>query len=179
MKRLQSVSQFRVRRWFLALVLANALYMVGATLYLRPLTSGEIVKFELAKEAPVAESILQDWMANGKYEKGLQSLYLDFLFIVLYTSGLSVACIFLSRLTQHEILMRTGYFFCYLVIAAGICDIIENVALLKNFYGTTKNWNTILAYDMAATKFSLLILTILFLGICLVFWALRQIEPRR
>jgi hypothetical protein len=179
MKRLQSVSQYRVRRWFLVLLLANALYILFAGLYLRPLTSGEIVKFELAKETPVAESIIQDWIANGKHQKAINSIYLDFLFILLYTSGLSVASIFFSRLTHHEILIKTGYFFSYLVIAAGICDVIENMALLRSLYGAVNNWNTILAYDMAATKFSLLIITVLFLGICLIFWGLRKIETRR
>jgi hypothetical protein len=179
MKRLHSVSQYRVRRWFLVLLLANALYILFANLYLRPLTSGEIIKFELAKEVPVAEGILQNWLAAGKFDKAIRSIYLDFLFIILYTSGLSVACIFLSRQTQHEILIRAGYFFSYLMVAAGICDVIENVALLKSLYGTIQNWNTILAYDMAATKFSLLILTVLFLGICLIFWGLRLIEPKR
>lgn len=179
MKRLHSVSQYRVRRWFLVLLLANALYILFAGLYLRPLTSGEIVKFELAKEVNVAESILQTWLTEGKFEKAIQSIYLDFLFIVLYTAGLSVACILFSRLTKHEILIRTGFFFSYLMVAAGICDVIENVALLKSLYGTVQNWNTILAYDMAATKFSLLILTVLFLGICLIFWGLRQFDVKR
>jgi hypothetical protein len=178
MKRLQSVSQYRVRKWFLVLLLANALYIFFAGWYLRPLTSREIVKFELAKEAHVAEGIVQDWTATGKHEKAVQSIYIDFLFIVLYSCGLAVACIFLSRLTRHEILIRTGYFFSYLVVAAGICDVIENVALLKSLYGTVHNWNTILAYDMAATKFSLLILTVLFLAICLIFWALRGIGEK-
>lgn len=179
MKRLQSVSQYRVRNWFLVLLCANALYIVFVTLYLRPLTSGEIVKFELAKEVSVADAIVQDWIASGKYQKAIQSIYLDFLFIVLYTSGLSVACILLSRLTAHEVLMRTGYLFSYLLIAAGICDAIENVALLQILYGDIHHWNVILAYDMAATKFSILILTALFMAVCLVFWPLRKIEMRR
>lgn len=175
MKRLQTVSQYRVRKWFLVLVLANALYILFAGLYLRPLTSGEIVKFELAKEVPVADSIVQEWTASGKFDKAVQSIYLDFLFIILYTSGLSVACVLLSRLTHHEILIRTGYFFSYLLVAAGICDVIENVAMLRSLNGHINNWNVILAYDMAATKFSLVILSILFLSVCLIFWGLRKI----
>jgi hypothetical protein len=143
--------------------------------YLRPLTSGEIVKLELAKEASVAESIVQDWHATGKFEKAVQSIYFDFLFIVLYSSGLSIACIYISRLTRHEILTRTGYFFSYLVIAAGICDVIENVALLRTLHGSIHNWNVLLTYDMAATKFSLVILSVLFLTICLIFWGLRKL----
>lgn len=176
MKRLQTVSQYRVRRWFLVLFLANALYILFAGLYLRPLTSGEIVKFELAKEVPVAEAIVQEWAASGKMDKAVDSIYLDFLFIILYTSGLSVACVFFSRLTAHEVLMRTGYFFSYLLVAAGICDIIENVAMLRSLHGSIRNWNVILAFDMATTKFSILILSALFIGVCLVFWPLRQIK---
>ena len=179
MKRLQTVSQYRARRWFLVLLVANALYILFAGLYLRPLTSREIVKFELAKEVSVAETIVHDWHATGKYEKGVQSIYLDFLFIILYTAGLSVASIYLSRLTHHEILIKTGYFFSYLVIAAGICDVVENVALLKSLYGTICEWNYIQANDMAATKFSLDILTILFLGICVIFWMLRGVGDKR
>jgi hypothetical protein len=173
MKRLQTVSQYRARRWFLVLLLANALFIIFAGLYLRPLTSNDIVRFELAKEASVAESIVQEWKSAGLHEKAVHSIYLDFLFIILYSAGLAVASVYISRLTQHEILIKTGYFFSYVAIAAGICDIIENMALLKNLYGTIHNWNTILAYDMAATKFSLLIMTILFLGICAIFWLFR------
>jgi hypothetical protein len=176
MKRLQTVSQYRVRRWFLVLLLANVLYILFAGLYLRPLTSGEIVKFELAKEVPVAEAIVQEWTASGKMDKAVDSIYLDFLFIILYTSGLSVACVFFSRLTAHEVLMRTGYFFSYLLVAAGICDVIENVALLRSLHGSIRNWNVILAFDMATTKFSILILSALFIGVCLIFWPLRQIK---
>jgi hypothetical protein len=176
MKRLQTVSQYRVRKWFLVLLLANALYILFAGLYLRPLTSGEIVRFELAKEVPVADSIVREWTSTGKFDKAVQSIYLDFLFIILYTSGLSVACVLLSRLTHHEILIRTGYFFSYLLVAAGICDVIENMAMLRSLNGSINNWNVILAYDMAATKFSLVILSILFLSVCLIFWALRKIS---
>jgi hypothetical protein len=175
MKRLQTVSQYRVRKWFLVLLLANALYILFAGLYLRPLTSGEIVKFELAKEVPVAESIVHEWTANGKFDKAVQSIYLDFLFIILYTSGLSVACVLISRFTHHEILIRTGYFFSYLLVAAGICDVIENMAMLRSLNGHISNWNVILAYDMAATKFSLIIISVLFLSVCLIFWGLRKI----
>ena len=178
MKRLQSISQHRVRRWFLVLLLANALYILFAGLYLRPLTSREIIKFELAKEVHVAEAIVQDWTATGKYEKAIQSIYLDFLFILLYTAGLSVTCVFISRFTAHEVLMRTGYFFSYLLVAAGICDVIENVALLRSLHGSVNNWNVILAFDMATTKFSILILAALFIGVCLVFWPLRKIDMR-
>src|SRR6185369_14253930 len=141
---------------------------------LLPLTSGEIVKFELAKQPSVAEGMIQNWVAEGKFNKAIESVYIDFLFIILYTAGLSFACVYLSIQTRHEILIRTGHFFSYLMIFAGICDIVENICLLKNLQNTVGKWSTSLAYDMAVTKFSIIILSILFIAICLIFWAIEK-----
>jgi hypothetical protein len=179
MQRLTAAPQPRLRRWFWILLIANALFIVATGLYLQPLTSRAIMDFELAKETVVAERIIQTWQSTGLLHKAIESVYIDFLFIVLYTTGLSVASVFMARLTRHEILVRAGNFFSYLVISAGICDVIENVAMLKSLHGTVHAWNVILAYDMAATKFSMLILTILFMGSCLVFTGLGRITLRK
>jgi hypothetical protein len=178
MKQLSTASQQQLKRWFWTLLVINILFIAGSALYLRPLTSNNIVRFELAKHTPVAESIIQDWTDNGLLSKAKQSIYIDFLFIVLYSSALAVACIFISRLTNHEILVRAGKFFSYLMAAAGICDVIENISLLKSLYGTVSYWNVMLAYDMAATKFSLIILSVLFIGTCIIFWLLDKITTR-
>jgi hypothetical protein len=178
MQRLTAAPQPRLQRWFWILLMVNVLFIVASGFYLQPLTSRAIVDFELAKETPVAERMVQNWETAGLLHKAKESIYIDFLFIVLYTTGLSVASVFMGRLTRHEILVRAGNFFSYLVISAGICDVIENVALLKSLHGAVRSWNVILAYDMAATKFSMLILTILFIGICLVFAALHKISVR-
>jgi len=146
---------------------------------LQPLNAGEIVSFEMAKKTPVAENILLNWKAAGKYDKAIVGVYMDFLFIVLYTFGLAVGSLFLSRITKHEIVGRAGKIFSYLLILAGICDVVENIAMLKSLQGTLKRWNVMLAYDMAATKFGIIILTILFIIICLIFWGLNFIEADR
>jgi len=178
MQRLSAAPQQRLQRWFWLLLIANVLFIAGAGFYLQPLTSRAIMDFELAKETATAERIIQGWQSAGLSYKAVQSIYVDFFFIVLYTSGLSVASIFIARLTRHEILVRTGNFFSYLVISAGICDVIENMAMLKSLQGTVHAWNVILTYDMAATKFSLLILTVLFIAVCLVFAGLHRINIR-
>lgn len=178
MQQLSIASLQQLRRWFWLLLVLNIIFIAGTSLYLRPLTSGQIVRFELAKHVAAAETIIYEWSSNGLLAKAIQSIYLDFFFILLYTSGLSVAAIFLSKLTQHEVMMRTGKFFSYLMVAAGICDVIENVALLKSLYGTVSYWNVILAYDMAATKFSLIILCILFIGVCVIFWGLDRLTTK-
>jgi hypothetical protein len=142
---------------------------------MQPLASGEIVRFELAKNLSVADRIIQEWVTYAKLNRAIVSIYLDFLFILLYTSGLAVTCVYLGRLTRHEILMRAGKFFTYLLIIAGICDIIENIAMLKSLQGTATRWSVLLAYDMATTKFSIVILSILFIAICVIFRLLRRL----
>ena len=178
MKQLSTASQQQLQRWFWTLLVINMLFITGVTFYLKPLTSGDIVHFELAKHVPVAEGIIQLWSDGGLLDKVKQSVYIDFLFIVLYSSGLAVTCIFLGRLTRHEVLERAGKFFSYLVVAAGLCDVVENIALLKSLYGNVYYWNVLLAYDMAATKFSLIILSVLFIAVCFIFWLLDKITTR-
>lgn len=164
-----------INRWFWVLLTANFLFILTSKVLLYPFTAGEIVRFELAKELPVAESILREWVTHGKYNLAVMSIYLDFLFILLYTMGLGITCIFLAGLTGHQILQRAGKFFASLLIVAGICDAIENVAMLKSMHGTMKHWSVILTYDMATTKFSIVILSVLFIFVCLVFRLLRKL----
>jgi len=174
MKQLSFASPVNLQRWFWLLLAINCLFIIGSKWYMQPLASGEIVRFELAKDLSVADRIIQEWITYAKLNRAIVSIYLDFLFILLYTSGLAVTCVFLGRLTGHEILMRAGKFFTYLLIIAGICDVIENIAMLKSLQGTATRWSVLLAYDMATTKFSIVILSILFIAICLVFRLLRR-----
>jgi hypothetical protein len=41
--------------------------------------------------------------------------------------------------------------------------------------GTPTRWSVLLAYDMATTKFSMVILSVLYIAICLVFRLLRKV----
>ncbi|MBO9564480.1 MAG: hypothetical protein J7621_16975 [Niastella sp.] len=159
-----------LQRLFWWLLLVNILFIIGARFYFHPLTSGEIVRFEVAKETSVAEHIIQEWKHAGKFDKAVQSIYIDYLFIILYTTGLSVACVYLSRLTGHEILIRTGKVAPWLLIVAAVCDVIENVAMTRSLLSVVSRWNVTLAYDMAAAKFSIIILCLLFILVCLIFW---------
>lgn len=159
-----------LQRWFWWLLIINVLFIVCSRIYLQPLTSGEIVRFEVAKETSIVENLVNEWKQTGKYDKALHGIYLDYLFIVLYASGLAVACSFLSRLTGHEILIRAGKGASWLLAGAAICDVIENVAMTRTLHGAITPWNVMLTYDMAAAKFSVIILCLLFILVCLIFW---------
>lgn len=159
-----------LQRWFWWLLLINVLFVVCAWAYLRPLTYNELVRFEVAKQSRIAEAIVSEWKLTGKYERALQGIYVNCLFIVLYTTGLAVACSFLSRLTGHEILIRAGKGAFWILIGAAVCDFVGNIAMMKNLQGEITAWRVMLAYDMAAAKFSVVILCLLFVLVCLIFW---------
>ena len=160
---------------FWIFLLLNVAFIVWLRTFLDPFSPGEIVRFEVAKTVPVAESIIREWTTpdDTKLRKAIQSIYFDYVFIVLYTAGLSIASIFLSHLTGHQVLKRTGRFMSILVIVAGACDVIENVAMLRSMSVELTTWNVVLTYDMAVTKFSIVILTLIFLAICVVFFLTR------
>lgn len=178
MKMTYRAPTYSLQRWFWWLLLINLLFIICSSIYLQPLTSKEVVRFEVAKEAGLAENIVHEWRLEGKYDKALQSMYVDYLFIILYASGLAVACAFLSRLTGHEILIRAGKGIPWLLAGAAICDVIENIAMTRSLLGTITHWNVMLTYDMAAAKFSVIILCLLFILVCLIFWLGNKISNR-
>jgi hypothetical protein len=179
MKVIYAAASPTLQRWFWWLLLLNLLFIFGSKFYLKPLTSAEIVRFEVAKITPVAEGILQEWKSSGKYEKAVQSIYIDYLFIILYVAGLSVSCAYVSRLTGHEILIRAGKGLSYLLAIAGICDVIENVTMMKSLHGALSPWNVMLSYDMAAAKFSVIIISLLFLLVCFLFYLANLLFEKR
>ena len=175
MKQLQAASMQSMRRWFWLLLLANILYIICTYILLHPLTLQEVVTFEIAKKVQDANNIIQDWELTGKYQKAILSIYLDFLFIGLYTALLAVSLAYFSRLTRHEILIKAGRIFTYLLFIAALCDTVENIAMLRSLKSTASYWSVTAAYDMAATKFSIIIVSLLFLFVCIFFWVLDAI----
>ena len=165
---------------FWILLFLNVVFILWSKNFLQPLQTKEIVRFEVAKKVPVAESILREWESEGgeKAVKALQAIYIDYLFIVLYVAGLSIGSIYLSRLTRHPILKRAGRFLPFLLLGAGVCDVIENIAMTYSLNGHHNGWNVWLAYDMAVTKFSIVILALIFMVICLVFFVGRLIGKK-
>lgn len=169
-------SSSRLQLWFWFLLLINIAFIFTIKSFLLPLQTGEIVQFETAKTAAKASSIIDAWMTEGKLDKAQLSIWLDYVFIVLYVVGLIVAVLFLSEATRHPLLIRSGRFFRWLAPAAGICDILENIFMTQTLNGNVSELNVMLTYDMAVTKFSLLIVTLLFIVLCLIFWFARKLR---
>jgi hypothetical protein len=161
--------------WFLLLL--NVVFIVGMKYYLAPLTGSEMVSFETAKHVGKAQAIIDDWSFTGKLEKAKVSIWIDYLFIILYVAGLMVAAMYVADATQYPLLMRSGRFFRWLIPIAGICDVFENVSMQRSLLSSPTRFSVAFAYDMAMGKFSILILAFLFLTLCLLFWILRKLFP--
>ena len=166
-----------LRRWFWLLLAVNALYLVLGRLVLHPLTGGDIVDFEVARDVSVATALLEKWKhVPGKTEMMLPSIYWDYFFIGLYTAFLSVTALFFSRFSGEPVLQKAGRFIPVLIVLAAVCDVIENMAMTHSLSTSLDGWSVRLAYDMAVAKFSVLILIILFFFTCLIFALFRKKE---
>jgi len=156
--------------WFLIFLPLTIGFMFWMKHFLSPLQSGDIVSFEMAKSTDVADGIIQKWQENGKFAPAVTSVYLDYIFIFLYTVTIASGCRFLSSICGNDILEKTGRLFAVLIFIAGIFDIVENMAMMKIFTNGVTQEEVSLAYKMAISKFSIVLMTIFFIGICLVSW---------
>ncbi len=150
-------------------------YMIWARNYLSPLRAGEIVQFEVAKTVSKAQSIIQEWKSTGKYEQGVKSTSLAYLFITLYTLAIAFGCRFISVCTGNEILTKGGRGFAWLILAATICDVVENIAVSRTLSGDISHVNVLLAYNLARIKFSIVIVCILFMLACSLYWVIGKL----
>lgn len=165
----------RLRQLFWLFALLTIGYMIWARNYLSPLSAGEIVQFEVAKTISKAQSIIQEWKSTGKYDQGIKSTSLAYLFIILYTLAIGLGCRFISACTGNEILTKGGRGFAWLIILATVCDIIENIAMSRTLAGDFSRVNILLVYNLARIKFSIVIVCLLYILACTLYWAIGKI----
>lgn len=88
-----------------------------------------IVDFELAFTSFRAEEILSRWNQEQRIE-ATKSLYMDFFFIICYV----VALVSLGLLVSYNLYpssQQVGFYLSLLPIVAGLCDVCENILLLR------------------------------------------------
>jgi len=165
----------RLRQLFWLFFLLTIAYMIWVRNYLTPLSSDEIVQFEIAKTVGKAQAIIDNWKISGKYELGIKSTYFAYVFMLLYTLAIALGCRFISACTGNEILIKGGRGFAWLIILATICDLIENIAISHTLQGPVSQWNVSLAYNLARIKFSIVIVCLLFMLACTLYWAIGKL----
>ena len=168
----------RLRWWFWIFFLVTSIFIIWMKWYLLPLQSQEIIQFEMAKTIEKATLMITEWKENEKFDLVVRSIYLDYIFIVLYTLAISLGCRFLSRLTRNGILIKTGIFFSFFIFAAGLFDIVENMAMMKNLGQPVTQTNVGFAYKMAITKFSIVLMAVFFIVVCFISWLVNQFSRK-
>lgn len=148
-----------LRRLFFISGISMLAFMLLMKKVVIPLTTGDIVQFELAKDATRAIDIITEWSLSpdNKIGKAFRAIQLDFIFIILYTAFFFLGTRFMGNLAENPVWKKAGRF-SWLVILAGLCDITENFTMLHTLSGQYDQWTVRLTYNMAVIKFSLLMI---------------------
>ena len=140
---------------------ATAVVMLAMGLIDRPLRTPAaphgIVSFELAGDVPTAQAMLDSWNPRARAAAGV-SLGLDYLFLVLYSTTLALACRRVAErfAARGSALAEVGRALAWGQWIAAACDGIENFALIRMLLdGAHTPWPAV-AWWFAATKFALL-----------------------
>jgi len=127
-----------------------------------------IVSFELAKELPQSEMILNSWNDTAKSFANL-SMKFDFIFLIVYALFLGLLVHRLNEsVWKQGSIYQLGILICWSILLAAIFDIIENLALMQLLKGHSQQIWSSTAYYFALIKFALLALGVLFILVSLM-----------
>lgn len=158
-----------VKKFVFALSITVACFLI-----MRPFTPLNIVQFELAGSVEVAAKIISEWTAE-QINNVKVSIYLDFVFILAYCAAFMFACQAASIYSAVQGLIRMGSSIASLVWMAGVCDAIENIALLKALVKISQP-SVSVAFYFATIKFAILTLALLFVMICVAIGFLQKVK---
>jgi len=128
---------------------------------MRPFTPTNIVEFEFAKTMEHAQLIISSWGAEG-VAKAQLSIYLDFVFLILYSWAISLGCKVVIGSIRFDWLRKIGEYLSSIIWFAGSCDLVENVAMLITLSGMNE-FSVAAAYYFAMFKFAIVLVCLLFI----------------
>lgn len=129
------------------------------------MSSNDIVQFELAGSVEKAAFIFGRWEVKGLTALFVRSVYLDFVFLVLYCYALSCLTRTLAGGFINLMLRKAGVFIANVIWAAGVCDAVENVAMLRSVTVAITETSVLVTEYMAIVKFSLVLLAFIYIMI--------------
>lgn len=149
---------------FFVFLLALAL-LLGFVIWFKQqnasLTTGEVVCFEVAGTPEKARALLRDFNED-KIRHLRSSIDYDYIMIVLYALTLGLGCAWAARFSRKDRIQAQAKRVVGGVIAAGLADVIENLAMTYSIDQGPEMWSTRLAQVMAYLKFGLLAAALLF-----------------
>lgn len=146
----------------LTLILSIAMSVVGQPLITRAAPSG-IVSYELAGDASQARQMIESWDATARAYAAF-GLGLDFLYLVLYSMTIGLACVWVAdanRARQWP-LAGWGALLAWGVWLAALCDAIENVGLTVMLLSAVGEPWPLIARWCAIGKFSLIVIGLVY-----------------
>lgn len=126
------------------------------------LTFGEVVGFELMFSKEKAEARMKAWQVetvpSGKTKVValLQNTNLDFLYII----GYVFFGVFLARVAAGESRIATAKTIGWLLVAAGLCDVVENLQILQILEGDFGVVQPLVMSVCASVKFLLIVVSL-------------------
>lgn len=145
-------TQLATTRWpFLFLALTLLMTVIMQRVGPQP----SIVGFELAGSLDKADALLRQWGEAGR-QQAIRQTYLDFLFILLYAPTFALFCRRVAR-GQTGFWEQLGLGLGWLMLTAGMLDVVENLAMLKTLHGSRADLYPTLAFYCASGKFLLLL----------------------
>lgn len=132
---------------------------MGWMIFMRPFTPTNIVQFELAKTIESAQQMMDAWGSEGM-SKARMSIYLDFVFLILYAWAIALGCKVSTAFSAHANLIKAGTFFSKIIWFAGSCDLIENAAMLFTL-SDVNEFTVSMAFYFAVIKFSIVLVALL------------------
>lgn len=152
-----------LRRLTGAALLGALIIFVLFTFHDRPLAPDTIVSYELAWTSAGAARLFAAWGEAGR-QVARESLWIDLVFMPAYAFFFAGLALTEARLARAPWARRLGARPAALPLGAWLCDVVENLALLRVLANTTQPDARLLAVaGVAATlKFALL-------GLCIVY----------
>jgi|SRR5919199_930174 hypothetical protein len=143
--------------------------LLTVVLWAIPLNPG-IVQFELnAREVigfATEQSAIASWNETDKSWAAF-SLGLDFLYLVVYSTTISLACVWTANVLQTRALplASVGTWLAWGQWLAALLDVVENLALVSILFGYGTDFSPQISKWCAITKFGLIALGLLYVGL--------------
>jgi hypothetical protein len=119
-----------------------------------------VVSFELSGSLEKSEQIMSSWNFHARLYAAF-GLGFDFLFMVVYASAISLACLMISK--KHSgWFSLLGVWLGWGVFLAAISDSIENISLWNLLTGNISSVWPVLAAWCAIIKFAIILLGIIY-----------------
>lgn len=158
----------------LTLILMGVLGKISKPLSIPDVAPNGIISLEFAGDSARAKAIVAAWRNKGVLQNAKKVQWLDFLYIVAYSTMLSFACIWSTKLLLNfdSAWLGTGIILAWGQWLAALLDVIENLALFPFLYRDVHDkavWAKVAAF-CAALKFSLIITGLLYVVISLAIF---------